>query len=73
MQWHLERARIVFAIEHEMGAEERGKRSNKYWHVIAGKRFLQVMVEDPEHFRHKKNKQPQPQSQQEKQQEEKDD
>lgn len=31
MQWHLERARIVFAIEHEMGEEERGAKANKYW------------------------------------------
>jgi hypothetical protein len=30
MQWHLERARIVFAIEHEMGEEERQRKSNKY-------------------------------------------
>jgi hypothetical protein len=31
MQWHLERARIVFAIEHEIGEAERSRRANKYW------------------------------------------
>ena len=53
-QWHLERARIIFAIEHEMGADERGQSANKYWSVLGGKRFLQVMVENPDHFRTKK-------------------
>ena len=51
MQWHLERSRIIFAIEHEISHEERGKPSNKYWSVINGKRYLQVMVEDAQHFR----------------------
>jgi hypothetical protein len=48
---HLERARIIFAIEHEMGEDERAHSTNKYWTVLNGKRYLQVMVEDPEHFR----------------------
>jgi len=51
MQWHLERARIVFAIEHEMGDEERAKPENKYWTEVNGQRYLQVLVEDPNHFR----------------------
>jgi len=50
-QWHLERARIIFAIEHEMGSDERGKKSNKYWTVINGCRYLQVLVEESDHFR----------------------
>ena len=54
MQWHLERARIIFAIEHEISHEERGKPANKYWSVIGNARFLQVMVKDPDHFRTKK-------------------
>lgn len=48
---HLERARIIYAIEHELGEEERGERNNKYWTVLGGKRYLQVMVENPKHFR----------------------
>jgi hypothetical protein len=52
---HLERARIIFAIEHEMGEEERGRRDNKYWTVLGGKRYLQVMVENPDHFRTRKS------------------
>jgi len=31
MQWHLERARIVFAIENEMSTAERESPANKYW------------------------------------------
>lgn len=31
MQWHLERARIVFALENEMSREERQDPNNKYW------------------------------------------
>lgn len=31
MQWHLERARIVFALENELSKEEREDPSNKYW------------------------------------------
>jgi hypothetical protein len=53
--WWLERARIIFAIEHEMGDDERGKPANKYWTTIDRKRFLQVMVTDEDHFRTKTN------------------
>ena len=37
-QWMLERARIIFSIEHEMSEEERSKEDNKYWISIGGKR-----------------------------------
>jgi hypothetical protein len=39
---HLERARIVFAIESEMSTEERDSPTNKYWTNIDGERYLQV-------------------------------
>ncbi|CAF1171543.1 unnamed protein product [Rotaria sp. Silwood1] len=40
--WHLERARIVFAIENEMDTEQRILPINKYWTNIDGERYLQV-------------------------------
>ncbi len=50
-QWHLERARIIFAIEHELSEATRAANENKYWTVVNGKRYLQVMVRDDEHFK----------------------
>ncbi|CAF3087395.1 unnamed protein product [Rotaria sp. Silwood2] len=40
--WHLERARIVFAIESEMDNEQRILPRNKYWTNVDGERYLQV-------------------------------
>lgn len=54
MQWHLERARIIFAIENEMTSEERSDVENKYWTSIDGKRFLQVLEVNPNHFKPEK-------------------
>lgn len=51
MQWHLERARIVFAIENEMSSEEREDPRNKYWTNVDGARFLQVLEVRPDHFK----------------------
>lgn len=50
-QWHLERARIVFAIESEMSSQERQQQVNKYWTLVNGKRYLQVMAVNPHHFK----------------------
>ncbi|CAF0801749.1 unnamed protein product [Adineta ricciae] len=49
--WHLERARIVFAIESEMSTEERNLQANKYWTNVDGERYLQVEEVDDECFR----------------------
>ncbi|CAF3390913.1 unnamed protein product [Rotaria socialis] len=49
--WHLEQARIVFAIENEMSADERMLNENKYWTTIDGKRYLQVEEVDKDCFR----------------------
>jgi hypothetical protein len=57
MQWHLERARIVFAIENEMSTEEREDPKNKYWTTIEGKRYLQVLEANPDHFKPDKMRQ----------------
>ena len=48
--WHLERARIVFAIEGEMSTEERNLEGNKYWTNIDGERYLQVEEIDEKAF-----------------------
>jgi hypothetical protein len=40
--WLLERARIIFSIEHELSEEERLEEVNRYWITIGGKRFIQV-------------------------------
>src|ERR1044072_1906938 len=48
---HLERARIVFAIENEMSTEERNLPTNKYWTLIDEERYLQVEEVDTECFR----------------------
>ncbi|CAF1036236.1 unnamed protein product [Rotaria magnacalcarata] len=50
--WHLERARIVFAIENEMSGEERNLDTNKYWTNIDGERYLQVEEVDDASFLH---------------------
>jgi hypothetical protein len=47
---HLERARIVFAIESEMSTEERDLPTNKYWTNIDGERYLQVEEVDENAF-----------------------
>jgi hypothetical protein len=47
---HLERARIVFAIENEMSTEDRDKPANKYWTNIDGERYLQVEEVDEKAF-----------------------
>lgn len=49
--WHLERARIIFAIENELSAEERLAPVNKYWTTVEGQRFLQVLEVNPNHFK----------------------
>ncbi|CAF3650671.1 unnamed protein product [Adineta steineri] len=49
--WHLERARIVFAIENEMSNEERNLPQNKYWTNVDGERYLQVEEVDANVFR----------------------
>ncbi|UJR21723.1 hypothetical protein I4U23_024800 [Adineta vaga] len=48
--WHLERARIVFAIENEMSNEDRNLPSNKYWTNVDGERYLQVEEVDDKAF-----------------------
>lgn len=52
---HLERARIIFAIENEMSWEERKSDKNKYWTTIDGQRYLQVEEIDKDCFRVIKN------------------
>lgn len=47
---HLERARIVFAIENEMSTEERNLTTNKYWTNVDGERYLQVEEVDDKCF-----------------------
>ena len=47
---HLERARIVFAIENEMSTEERNLTTNKYWTNVDGERYLQVEEVDEKCF-----------------------
>lgn len=47
---HLERARIVFAIENEMSTEERDSPTNKYWTNIDDERYLQVEEVDEQAF-----------------------
>ncbi|CAF3802067.1 unnamed protein product [Rotaria sp. Silwood1] len=49
--WHLERARIVFAIENEMSIDERKLDKNKYWTNVDGQRYLQVEEVDKNCFR----------------------
>lgn len=48
---HLERARIVFAIENEMSTEERNLATNKYWTNVDDERYLQVEEVDDQCFR----------------------
>lgn len=48
---HLERARIVFAIENEMSTEERNLPTNKYWTNVDDERYLQVEEVDDQCFR----------------------
>eukprot|EP00300_Choanocystis_sp_HF-7_P017108 c19633_g1_i1.p1 GENE.c19633_g1_i1~~c19633_g1_i1.p1 ORF type:complete len:995 (+),score=216.02 c19633_g1_i1:47-2986(+) len=48
--WHLEKARIIFSIEQQMGADEREKEENKYWIVVDKKKFIQVEDANSEHF-----------------------
>jgi hypothetical protein len=48
---HLERARIVFAIESEMSTDERNLPTNKYWTIIDNERYLQVEEVDDKYFR----------------------
>ncbi len=48
---HLERARIVFAIENEMSTEERNLPTNKYWTNIDDERYLQVEEVNDQCFR----------------------
>ena len=50
--WHLERARIIYAIESEMSPEERLE--YKYWTEIDGRRYMQVLEFDPTHFKRDK-------------------
>lgn len=47
---HLERARIVFAIESEMSTEERDSPKNKYWTNVDDERYLQVEEVDDKAF-----------------------
>ena len=48
---HLERARIVSAIENEMSNEERKLEKNKYWTNVDGQRYLQVEEIDKNCFK----------------------
>jgi hypothetical protein len=50
MNRHLERARIVFAIENEMSTEERNLGTNKYWTNVDNERYLQVEEVDEKKF-----------------------
>ena len=52
---HLERARIVFAIENEMTTEERTLPSHKYWTNVDGERYLQVEEVDEKSFLNESN------------------
>jgi len=54
--WHLERARIVYAIENEMSTEDRNLDKNKYWTNVDGQRYLQVEEINHEFFRDIKKK-----------------
>jgi hypothetical protein len=47
---HLERARIVFAIENEMSTTDRNLPQNKYWTNVDGERYLQVEEVDEKCF-----------------------
>ncbi|CAF1156051.1 unnamed protein product [Adineta steineri] len=49
--WHLERARIIFAIENEMSIDERILDKNKYWTNVDGQRYLQIEEIDKDCFR----------------------
>ncbi|CAF1179198.1 unnamed protein product [Adineta steineri] len=49
--WHLERARIIFAIENEMSIDERMLDKNKYWTNVDGQRYLQIEEIDKDCFR----------------------
>lgn len=51
----MERARIVFAIENEMSADERSSETNRYWTNIDGERYLQVEEVDDQSFLHDDN------------------
>jgi transient receptor potential cation channel subfamily V protein 5 len=51
MQWRLERARIIFAIENEMSSTERDDPNNKYWTTVDGHRFLASIEVNEEHFK----------------------
>jgi len=53
-QWHLERARIIFAIENEMSATERNLKENRYWTMVDNERYLQAQEVNSDHFRTKK-------------------
>ncbi|CAF1503535.1 unnamed protein product [Adineta ricciae] len=53
--WHLERARIVSAIENEMSNDERKLEKNKYWTNVDGQRYLQVEEIDKDCFKDIKN------------------
>ena len=48
---HLERTRIIFAIENEMSIDERKLDANKYWTNLDGERYLQVEEVDKNYFR----------------------
>jgi hypothetical protein len=45
-KWHLERARIIDAIERDMTLAERRLPHNRYWTELKGERFLQVSFVD---------------------------
>eukprot|EP00300_Choanocystis_sp_HF-7_P009494 c16463_g1_i2.p1 GENE.c16463_g1_i2~~c16463_g1_i2.p1 ORF type:complete len:552 (+),score=120.76 c16463_g1_i2:546-2201(+) len=46
--WRLEKARIIFSIEQQIG--QKARESYKYWIEIDGKRYLQVEEVNPSHF-----------------------
>jgi hypothetical protein len=56
--WLLERARIIFSIEHEMSSEERQSEENRYWVTINGLRYIQVEEIDEEWGREDKDEEP---------------
>lgn len=51
MYLQLARAHIIFAIENEMTPEERKHPDNRWWVTIKGTDYLQVEIEDEDHFK----------------------
>jgi hypothetical protein len=54
-EWHLEWARIIYAIEDEMSYSERQQKTLEYATLIGGEKFLQVLEIDPDHYSNRNN------------------